>query len=111
MCEALTYLLDNIFIRFDNKLYRQIIGIPMGTNCAPLVADLFLFYCERDFMASLSYNKKAGIIQAFNSTSRYLDYLVNIDSPYFECMVGRIYPPELQFNKATAFYTKPYFWI
>ena len=40
MCDALHYLLDNIFIRFVSKLYRQIVGIPMGTNCAPLVADL-----------------------------------------------------------------------
>ena len=43
MCDALHYPLDNIFIRFGSKLYRQIIGIPMGTNCAPLAADLFLF--------------------------------------------------------------------
>ena len=54
VCEALIYLLDNIYISFGTKLYRQIVGIPMGTNCAPLVADLFLFYCERDFMTSLS---------------------------------------------------------
>ena len=43
LSEALIYLLDNIYIRFGTKLYRQIVGIPMGTNCAPLVADLFLF--------------------------------------------------------------------
>ena len=43
MCDALHYLSDNIFIRFGSKLYRQIVGIPMGTNCAPLVADLFCF--------------------------------------------------------------------
>ena len=36
-------LLDDIFIRFGTKLYRQTIGIQMGTNCAPLVADLFFF--------------------------------------------------------------------
>ena len=54
VCEALTFLLDNIYIRFGSKLYRQIVGIPMGTNCAPLVADLFLFCYERDFMLSLS---------------------------------------------------------
>ena len=45
-------------------------------------------------MASLSYNKEAEIIPAFNSTSRYLDDLLNIDNPYFEGMVGRICPPE-----------------
>ena len=56
MCVALHYLLDNIFIRFGSKLYIQIVGIPMGTNCAPLVADLFLFCYEGDFMLSLSDN-------------------------------------------------------
>ena len=53
VCEALTFLLDKIYIRFGSKLFRQIVGIPMGTNCAPLVADLFLFCYERDFMMSL----------------------------------------------------------
>ena len=84
VCEALIFLLDNIFIRFGTKLYRQIVGIPMGTNCAPLVADLFLFCYERDFMTSLSDVKQAEIIEAFKSTSRYLDDLLNIDNPYFE---------------------------
>ena len=50
----------------------------MGTNCAPLVADLFLFCYERDFMLSLSDNNQADIIESFNSTSRYLDDLLNI---------------------------------
>ena len=62
----------------------------MGTNCAPLVADLFLFCYERDFMLSLSDNNQTDIIEAFNSTSRYLDDLLNIDNPYFEPMVGQI---------------------
>ena len=43
VCDALNFLLDNIFIRFDSRLYRKIVGIPMCTNCAPLVADLFYF--------------------------------------------------------------------
>ena len=74
----------------------------MGTNCAPLVADLFLFCYEWDFMTSLSDVKQAEIIEASNSTSRYLDELLNIDNPYFEGMVSRIYPPELQLNKANT---------
>ena len=45
----------------------------MGTNCAPLVADLFLYCYERDFMMSLSDDKQADIIDAFNTTSRYLN--------------------------------------
>ena len=102
MCDALHYLLDNIFVRFGSKLYRQIVGIPMGTNCAPLVADLFLFCYERDFMLSLSDNYQSDVIEAFNSTSRYLDDLLNINNPYFEQMVGQIYPTELQLNKANS---------
>ena len=74
----------------------------MGTNCAPLVADLFLFCYERDFMLSLPDNNQADIIEAFNSTSRYLDDLLNIDNPYFEQMVDQIYPTELQLNKANS---------
>ena len=79
MCEAFIYLLDNIYIRFGTKLYRQIVCIPMGNNCAPLVTDLFLFCYERDFMTSLSDVKQAEIIEAFKSTARYLDDLLNID--------------------------------
>ena len=111
VCQAIIYLLDNIYIRFGTKLYRQIVGIPMGTNCAPLVADLFLFCYERDFMTSLSDVKQAEIIEAFKSTSRYLNDLLNIDNPYFEGMVNRIYPPELQLNKANTSDTEAHFWI
>ena len=71
----------------------------MGTNCAPLVADLVLFCYEKDFMTSLYDVKQAEIIETFKSTSRYLDDLLNIDHSYFEGMVNRIYPPELQLNK------------
>ena len=84
MCDAFHYHLDSIFVRFCRKLNKQIVGIPMGSNCAPLVADLFLFCYERDFMLSLSNNTQADVIGAFNSISRYLDDLLNIDNPYCE---------------------------
>ena len=78
----------------------------MGTNCAPLVADLFLFCYERDFLMSLSADKEPEIIEAFNSTSRYmyLDDLLNSDTTYFEDMVKQTYPSELQLNKAKDIY-------
>ena len=66
------------------------------SNCAPLVADLFLFCYERDFMLSLSEDNQSGVIEAFNSTSRYMDDLLNIDNNFFDSMVNRIYPSELQ---------------
>ena len=74
----------------------------MGTNCAPLVADLFLFCNERDFMLSLSEDNQSDVIEAFNSTSRYLDDLLNIDNNFFDSMVNSIYPSELQLNKANV---------
>ena len=111
VCDALSYLLDNIYIRFGNKLYRQVVGIPMGTNCAPRVADIFLFCYERDFMNSLSDDNQADIIEAFNSTSRYSDDLHNIDNHYFEGMVNQIYPSELQLNKANTSNTESPFLV
>lgn len=100
--KALVFLLDNIFVRFGDKVYRQIIGIPMGTNCAPLIADLFLFCYESEFMLNLNKNNRSDIISAFNDTSRYLDDICNIDNNYFDNMVQDIYPKELELNKANS---------
>ena len=84
----------------------------MGTNYAPLVADLFLFCYERDFVKSLSRENQADNIEAFNSTLRYIDDLLNIDNIYFDQMVDRIYPKELQLNGANSSDTDaPFFWI
>ena len=92
VCKALTFLLDNIYIRFGSKLYRQIVGIPMGTKCAPLVADLFLFCYERDFMLSLLDDNQSEVIEVFDSASRYLDDLLNIDNNFFESMINLYLP-------------------
>ena len=74
----------------------------MGTNSAPLVADLFLLCYERDFMMSHSADKVAEIIEAFSSTSRYLDDILNIDNTYLDGIVNQIYLSELQLNKANS---------
>ena len=91
VCDALSFLLDNIFIRFSTKLYRQVVGIPMGTYCAPLVADLFLFYYEVFYD-----DKQPDVINAFNTTSRYFDDILNIKNVYSDNMGSQIYPSELQ---------------
>ena len=57
-------------------------------------------------MLSLSDNNHTDIIETFNSTTRHLDDLLNIDYPYFEQMVGQIYPTELQLNKASSYDTE-----
>ena len=99
VCDALTFLFDIIFIGFGTKLFRQVVGIPMATTCALLVANLFLFYYEIDFMMSISDDKQADIIDAFNTISRYLDDILNINKVYFDNMVSQIYHSELQLNK------------
>ena len=111
MFEALTFLLGNIYIRFGSKLYRQIVGVPMGTNCAPLVADLFLFCYERNFMLSLSDDNQSEVIEAFMSTSRYLDDLLYTDNNFFDSMDNYIYPSELQLYKANVSDTEASFFI
>ena len=99
VADALIYLLDNIYIRFGSKLYRQNVGIPMGTNFAPLVADLFLFCYDGE---SLTKEKRYDLIDAFNSISKYLDDLLSIDNIHFEHMVHSRYPAEIQLNKANT---------
>ena len=97
--KALSFLLDNINVRFEKN---EVKGISMGTNCAPLVADLFLFSYERDFMLSLSPDKQPDILQAFNGTSRNLDDILNVNDPYFHQMVSKIYLKELVLDKTNS---------
>ena len=83
LCEAFTFLMENIYVQFDGMVYQQIVGIPMGTNCALLIADLFLYCYERDFMSNLQKFKRFDLIDKFNDTSRYLDDIFTIDYPTF----------------------------
>ena len=71
----------------------------MDTNCAPLIADLFLYCYERDFMSNLQKSKRFDLIDKFNDTSRYLDDIFTIDNPAFAEHIPDIYPRELQLNK------------
>ena len=73
MSDAIHYLLDNILTRYGSKLYRQIVGIPMGTNCAPLVADLLLFFYNRDFMNMLTDGHTPAISSPMRAKMRQID--------------------------------------
>ena len=98
-----------LMVCFLGTEYHSGLGLSQRKFCAPLVADLFLYCYERDFMDSLNHDNQADVIEAFNSTSRYLDGLLNIDNPYFEGMVNQIYPLELQLNKANISDTEAHF--
>ena len=83
-------------------VYQQIEGIPMGTNGAPLIADLYLYCYERDFMSNLQKSKRFDLIDKFNDASRYLDDIFNIVNPEFADHIPDIYPRELKLNKANT---------
>ena len=66
----LEYLIDNSFVEFGGRIFQQSIGIPMGTNCAPLLADLFLYPYEAEFVQSLLKTGKKHLAQQPNFTYR-----------------------------------------
>ena len=72
----LEFLVDNIFVVFGGKVYQQIVGIPMGTNCAPLLADIFLYSYEAEFIQSLLSTGKKKLPSQFNF--RYIDDVLSI---------------------------------
>ena len=80
--------------------------LPIGTNCAPLIADLFLFCYEREFMSNIYNSKRYDFIDMFNYTSRYLDGTFTIANTEFEKHIPYIYPTELQLNKAILQFKK-----
>ena len=98
--KMLEFLVDNIFVVFAGKVFQQTFGIPMGTNCAPLLADIFLYSYEADFMSLLSMGKK-HLASRFNLTYRYIDDVLSINNPEFENYLGQMYPAELEIKDTT----------
>ena len=97
----LEFLVDNIFVVFARKVFQQIIGIPMGTNCAPLLADIFLYSYEAEFIQSLLSAGKKQLVSQFNFTYRYIDDVLSINNPDFENYLDQMYPPELEIKDTT----------
>ena len=79
------------YVQFDGMVYQQKVWIPMGTNLTPLIADLFLYCYEGDFMSDLQKSKRHDLIDIFNDTSRYLDDIFTIDNPEFDKYIPDIY--------------------
>jgi hypothetical protein len=94
----LEFLIDNIFVSSGGSLFQQVVGIPMGTNCAPLQADLFLYSYESEFLQKLVKYKK---IHTFNFTYRYIDDVLSINNSRFAEFLQLIYPPELEVKETT----------
>ena len=80
ICQMVDFLIDNIYIKIGNHLFQQCIGIPMGTNCAPLLANLFLYSYEVEFLRSMKKSNKK-LAKAFDLASRYTEDLISVNNP------------------------------
>ena len=77
------------------------VGIPMGTNCAPLLADLFLCSCENEFLDKLVKEGKRKLARKFNLSYRYTDDLISFNNKRFKEFISDIYPKELTISETT----------
>jgi hypothetical protein len=94
-------LIGNIFVSFGGILFPQVVGIPMGTNCAPLLDDLFLYSYESKFLQKLVKDKKIHEARAFNFIYRYSDDVLSFNNYRFAEFLPMIYPPELEVKETT----------
>ena len=98
----LKFLVDNIFVVFGEKVFQQIFGIPMGKYCAPsLLADIFLYSYESEFIQSLLSTWKKKFASQFNFTYRYIDDALSINNPDFDNNLGQMHPAELEIKDTT----------
>ena len=89
------------FVRFGGQLFSQMVGIPMGTNCAPLLADLFLYSYENEFLDKLIKEGKRKLARRFNLSYRYIDDLISFNNKRFKEFTSDIYPKELTISETT----------
>ena len=92
-------------IKVGNSVYRQTIGIPMGTDCAPQLANLFLFHYEYLYMKNLMRDNLC-MAKKFGNTVRYIDDLLTLNNNNFEEEIPNIYPSELTLKRTSESDTK-----
>ena len=101
ICKMIEFLVDNIYVRFGGQLFQQMVGILMGTNCAPILADLFLYSYENEFSDKLIKEGKRKLARKFNLSYCYIDDLISFNSKRFKEFISNIYPKELTISKTT----------
>ena len=100
----LEFLIDNILAMFGGRVFQQTIGIAMGTNCAPLLANLFFYSYEADFIQGLLKKNEKKLARSFNFTFRYIDDVLSLNNSRLGDFVDRIYPIELEIKNTTGIY-------
>ena len=106
ICKMTEFLVDNIYVRFSGQLFRQMVGIPMGTNCAPLLADLFLYSYENEFLDKLIKEGKRKAKESLPESSIYhtvilMTLSLSIIKEIFKKFISDIYPKELTISETT----------
>ena len=97
----LEFLMHNIFVMFGGRVFQQTVGIPMGTNCTPLLTDTFLYSFEAEFIQGLLKKNGKKLTRSFNFTFRYMDDVRSLNISMFGDFVDRIYPIELEIKDTT----------
>ena len=85
------FLTDNIFVKFGGCLFRQAIGIPIGTNCVPLLADLFLYSYESEFLDNMIRSGHRKLARSLSLYYRHTDDLIVFNNKKFRDYVKEIY--------------------
>jgi len=91
----INFLIDNIFVEFGGRICQQTVGIPMGTNCAPRLVDLFLYSYEVEFVQGLLRKGEKKLVQSFNYAFHYIDDVLSLNNKNFSKFLHIIYPVEL----------------
>ena len=78
------FLVDNIYIRFSGQLLGKTVGIPLGTNCALLLADLFLYSYKNEFFDKFIKESKRKLARKFNLSYCYTDDLISFNNKRFK---------------------------
>jgi hypothetical protein len=86
--KMLEFLIDNIYVVVGGQVFQESVGIPMGTNCAPMLADLFLYSYEAEVIQKLLHEKKNSLAVSFNSIFRYIDDVLSISNNQFHSELG-----------------------
>ena len=100
ICKMIEFLIDNIVVQFGGRLFHQVIGIPMGTNCAPLLADLFLYSYENEFLDNMIKSGHTRPARSFNLCYRYMDDFIVFNNKKFMDYLKEIYSSQLTVEKA-----------
>jgi hypothetical protein len=96
----LEFLIHNIYVIFGERVFSRV-GIPMGTNGAPLLVDWFLYSYEADFIQGLIKKNEKKLARSYNFTFRYIDGILSLYNSRFDDFVHRIYPIELEIKDTT----------